>query len=421
MSHLASSRLGVGGRMPPALAGSLSILHWLSRAGLSGLLALGLSVQAQQSPERLVPAPTDVLIRGLPLDRSGSFVPGSTAEASLTEATGMARQRFLLAMDQGDPSWLGQAQALLRPWWAVQELPAETLFVRGLVKQGLHDFESSRQDFERALSIEPNRPEFWSWLLALDLVGSRLTQAQSTCQQIGVRFGVREADACQGVIHYRSGQAEQGLRLLDGLVGRQGFREGSAADWLAFHRGEARRVLGQPQLALQVWLKALESGARPHGLRLAAVELLNDLGRFRFAQAGKLNDQEPRSDALLVQAIRSARGLGQQDLARNLTQVFRERLARQTARGELNNERPVLVFLLDVENKPEQALVLARQAWATQREPADAVLYGRAALANQNRDAAKELVTWLEQTGYREVTQQALFSALRALAGQGQR
>lgn len=399
--------------------GFLGMVRPLIWSGLACLLGLGLSVQAQQSPPRLVPGPADVVLRGLPIEGVRPLVADLTTEASLTEATRLARQQFLLAMDQGDPSWLGRAQALLKPWWAGTELPADTLFVRGLIKQGLHDFESSRQDFEQAITLEPNRPEFWSWLLALDLVGSRLAQAQSTCQQIGERFGASEANACQGVLQVRSGQALKGLRLLDGLVGQPGFRDGSAADWLAFHRGEARRVLGQPQAALQIWLPALASGARPHGLRLAAVELLNDLGRY--AQAARLNDQQPRSDALLVQAIRSAKGLGQQDIAKNLTQAFRERLARQTERGDGSNERPVVVFFLDVENKPDQALVLARQAWTSQKEPADAILYGRAALATRNRDAAKEVVTWLQQTGYREAPQETLFSSLRSLAGQGQR
>ena len=393
---------------------------WL--VGALSLVCLAPSF-AQTNP-RYVPLPGDVLLEGLPPQRAAAG--GSISESAGTQATdrlqrasAQARVLFVAALEQGDPRGLGQAQAVLAPWWTQPQLPAETFFVRALIKQGLHDFDDARLDLKRAIAAEPDRPEFWSWLFALDLVGANMASAGATCQEIQARFGSQEGDACLGVLHYRSGRTRDGLVLLDRLAVQSSDRSGSSADWLAFHRGEARRVLGQPQEGLVIWLAALKSGSRPHGLRLAAVELLNDLGRF--AEADRLNDQRPRSDAMLVQAIRSARGLGQTEQAAALTRAFRARLERQMARGDMTNERPVIAFWVDIEQQPAKALALARQAWATQREPADAVLYGRAALLQRDPSAARALMAWVKDTGFVDQSQKSLFDALAVLAGESGR
>jgi hypothetical protein len=151
---------------------------------------------------------------------------------------------------------------------------------------------------------------------------------------------------------------------------------------------------------------------QPHGMLVATVELLNDLGRHE--DAWQLNLQRSRSDALLVQAIRSARGL-QRPEADALMDEFKQRLSHQQQRGDVMNERPVIVFQLDVLNRPDQALTLAQSAWATQREPADAVLYAKAAILQKDRSAAQTLLAWQAQTGYREPRLDALFDELKRL------
>ena len=87
------------------------------------------------------------------------------------------------------------------------------------------------------------------------------------------------------------------------------------------------------------------------------------------------------------------------------------------------NERPVILFQLDVLKRPDQAFALAQSAWATQREPADAVLYARATILQKDRSAAQTLLAWQAQTGYREPQLDMLFDELKMLrdgAGPGQ-
>ena len=58
----------------------------------------------------------------------------------IASATSAAKTAFLAASRHGDLRWLGTAKAMLDPWWAELDLPSDTLFVRALVRQGMHDF-----------------------------------------------------------------------------------------------------------------------------------------------------------------------------------------------------------------------------------------------------------------------------------------
>jgi hypothetical protein len=387
---------------------------------LTTLLGLGL-IQPLLAQTRSIPADNTVLLTldgASAANRNGE--PNASVRAwrarpdDISLATAAAKQAFIAAMDQGDARWLGNAQAMLSQWWeATDTLPAETLFVRGLVRQGLHDFVGAQGDIARAMQKDPQQPEYWSWHLAIDMVQARLDQAQKTCDQIGLRFGQAEQKSCQAVLLQRAGRPKEAIALLNALARHPDHQGPRAKEWIAFHLGEAHRVAGDQAQALSVWRSHMKQARQqPHGMLVAAVELLNDLGRHE--EAWQLNPQRSRSDALLVQAIRSARGL-QRPEADDLLEEFEQRLTHQQQRGDLMNERPVIVFQLDVLNRPDQALALAQSAWATQREPADAVLYARAAILQKDRSAAETLLAWQAQTGYREPRLDTLFDELKTL------
>ena len=389
---------------------------------LSAMLGLAL-VQPIAAQTRSIPHEDKVLLRLEALssvDRNAE--PAASVRAwrarpnDLGLATTAAKQAFMAALDHGDARWLGNGQAMLSRWWdQADPLPAESLFVRGLIRQGLHDFAGAQRDIGLAMQKDPQRPEYWSWHLAIDLVQARLEQAQKTCDQIGVRFGQAEQQSCQAVLLYRTGSPNEGIALLHNLSTHPEHQGPRAREWIAFHLGEAHRVAGDPRRAVGIWLSHMkQTGQQPHGMHVATLELLNDLGRHY--EAWQLNRQPYRSDALLVQAIRSARAL-QRPEAQALSNEFNLRLAHQQQRGDVINERPVIVFQLEVLDRPDQALAIAQSAWATQREPADASLYARAAIRMKDRSAAQALLAWHAQTRYREPQLDALINTLQAISG----
>ncbi len=318
---------------------------------------------------------------------------------NLRLATDTARQAILAAIQQGDLRWLGNAKAMLAPWWTAQDLPSGTLFVRALVRQGAHDFKEALADLDAAIAKDPEQPEHWAWRFAIYLVMADMTRAKNECSAIGQRFGPTEQASCDAVLLYRTGSPEKAIVLLERLSRHPDYQGRQAQEWLAFHWGEAYRVAGDRAKARKIWEAQLNKGIGGHAVRVALIDLLNSEGQY--ADAWKINTTMPRSDALLVAAIQSSLGLknGKDGALRS---EFNQRLSQQSARGDSPNERPMIKFTLSVEGKAREALAMAQQAWATEREPADALLFARAAIESGAPEQATALMQWQSATGYRE-------------------
>ena len=268
--------------------------------------------------------------------------------------------------------------------------------MRGLVKQGFHDFEGGLADLNAALALDEGRAEFWSWRFAIHLLLSKMSEAAADCQAMARHVGAADAQACQAILGYRSGRADAAARSLQALLAEPDFQGDMAQDWLRFHLGEALRAAGRPTQALDTWRSHLQRRPDAHTVRLALVELLNAQGQF--AQARIWASTPAPTDALLVQQWLASRGLGDTHQALTLGQTLQERFAAQVQRQEDLIERPRLIFL--IESQLDEGLTLAERNWAIQQEPPDAVLLVRAALDRQRPQAARPVLSWMDQTGY---------------------
>ena len=128
------------------------------QAGLVG--ALLLSITAYATPhlpandstvlERLPAKPNDPVMRELRSLRAA--LAASPQDAAL--ASRLALRYFELASAEGDPRYVGYAEAALQPW-RNREAPDEVLFARGVVRQYRHDFAGALEDFEAVVRREP--------------------------------------------------------------------------------------------------------------------------------------------------------------------------------------------------------------------------------------------------------------------------
>jgi len=55
-------------------------------------------------------------------------------------AVRLAERYFALATSEGDPRYVGYAQAALKPWWDLPAPPLDVLVMRAILKQYSHDF-----------------------------------------------------------------------------------------------------------------------------------------------------------------------------------------------------------------------------------------------------------------------------------------
>ena len=394
---------------------------------LQGML-LGACLMSWVSPavaqERFKPADSDVVaassVHGQ-TGRNGSLRALDQAwraqPKDLDASLAYARAVFTLGLTEGDLRWFGSAKAALTPWWQATDLPAEGYFLRGLVKQGFHEFDAGLQDIQQAIAKEPRRAEFWSWRFALHLLLADMTAARQDTEEIARLFDPQEAHVYRAVLLYRTGQAQPALSVLNTAIRAAYFQDPSSQDWLGFHLGEAHRVAGQNDQAIAVWDKQLKANPTSHLLRLSLAELLNQQGKYRQAKsialgnAGKLGTSTI-TDALLMQALLASRGLKEPDEPQ-LAKQMADRLQSQALRKESLIERPKLIYLIGYGQDPAAGLALSIDNWQLQKEPPDAVLFIQAALAVNQPRAAEPVVKWAEQTGYRDPLLTRLIEQLR--------
>jgi hypothetical protein len=385
-------------------------------------------VGAQGTPaaaqERFRPADSAVLLHASGLTQGERQASLRTLDRAwraqpqdLNRALAYARAVFNLGLKEGDMRWFGSAKAALAPWWQATDLPPEAHFLRGLVKQGFHDFDGGLKDFERAIVLEPRRAEFWSWRFALRLLQADMAGARQDTEEIAKLFGPDEADIYRAILAYRTGQPLAAIKTLRRVIQSPGHQDASSQDWLGFHLGEAHRVAGQPEQAVAVWGERLKASGQSHLIRLSLADLLNQQGRHLLAKNVAMHrpDMGSLTDALLVQALLASRGLKDGDESR-LARLMDARLKAQALRQESLIERPKLIYQITYGQDLAAGLALSIENWRLQKEPLDAILFVQAALALGQARAAEPVVEWAEQTGYTDPQLSALMQQLKAHA-----
>ena len=334
----------------------------------------------------------------------------------LPAALAYARAVFTLGFNEGDLRWFGSAKAALTPWWQAADLPADGHFMRGLVKQGFHDFDGGLQDINRAIALDPARAEFWSWRFALHLLLANMDAAQQDSEDIARRFGPEEGQIYSAVLAYRTGQALAAVQKLSASIRLPDYQDAASQVWIGFHLGEAHRVAQQPEQAIALWQRLLLVHPQSHLLRLSLADLLNQQGRFQQAKAvATANSTQLNSnltDALLMQALLASRGLKAPDEAA-LAQQMAARLQSQALRQESLIERPKLIYQIAYGQDLAAGLALSIENWQQQKEPPDAVLFAQAALARQQARAAEPVVQWAQTTGYTDPQLAPLITQLK--------
>ena len=399
-------------------------IHWrdgLRIAMVAGLVLTGQSANAQ---ERFLPQASAVVLAASVHTAGGHASSLRTLDQAwraqpqdLPTALAYARAVFSLGFNEGDLRWFGSAKAALMPWWQAADLPADGFFMRGLVKQGFHDFDGGLQDIHQAISLNPKRAEFWSWRFALHLLQANLSAARQDADDIARHFGAQEGQIYRAVLLYRTGQALPAVQLLSTAMRSPDYQDAASQVWIGFHLGEAHRVAQQPDRAIAVWQRLLQAHPQSHLLRLSLADLLNQQGQFQQAKAVATANSAKRNanltDALLMQALLASRGLKAPDEAALAGQMA-ARLQSQALRQESLIERPKLIYQIAYGQDLAAGLALSIENWQQQKEPPDAVLFAQAALALNQARAAEPVVQWAQTTGYTDPQLAPLLLQLKA-------
>jgi hypothetical protein len=377
---------------------------FMRAAVLAFLLALGCT---QASAVPFTPANDNEVVERLP---GGASDPAVRRMESLRKQLAarpndlelrleIARRYFDLAMAQGDPRYVGYASAAIAPLAESGAKVANYWFTRGLIQQYSHDFTGALQSLAKASELDPQFAEPIAWGAAISMVQAKYAQAQSYCIRLVPLAHPLFAQGCTAYVQASTGHLAEAYAALGKELAAAGPVASELVLWVQTRLAEMAVRLQRPDAAQAHFNAALQTGITDQFLLAAYADFL--LQQQRPGEVVKLLADWERSDVLLLRLALAGKTLND-PRASNWAGQLRDRFAAAARRGDRTHEQEAARFELDIEGNAGKALVLAGINYADQKEPRDAEILMRAALAAQQAKAAQPALDWLRTSGYED-------------------
>lgn len=345
--------------------------------------------------ERLPASATDPSVRRV--DSLRKQLAARPADAGLRVE--IARRYFDLAMAQGDPRYVGYASATIAPLAQSAGNNAGYWLARGLIQQYSHDFAGALQSLAKAAELDPQSPEPIAWQAAIQMVQARYPEALSFCTRLAPLAHALYAQGCTAYVQASTGHLATAYESLSKAFVAAGPLPPELALWLRTRLAEMAIRLQRFDEAQAHFTEALRLGITDQFLLGAYSDFL--LARQRPAEVVSLLADWERSDVLLLRLALAGRALNDPRAAGWAGQL-RDRFAAAALRGDRLHEQEAARFELDIEANPHKALDLATRNYQDQKEPRDAEILMRAALAARQPRAAVPALDWFRTNNYED-------------------
>ena len=389
------------------------------------LFWLGLAAQATAAEPYTPASDAEVLAKVPP-----RAAPGPSALAGLRQqlaarpddpglAARYAAEVIAVGRASADPRYFGYAQAALSSWWSQAEPPAAVRLQRAILLQRQHQYAAALRDLDGLIAGGHDDPAARLNRAAVHLAQGRAAEAQRDCAALIGKANLLIATTCLAASGGVSGQAGPRYRSLLAMLATP-----AAEDAAAGERRWAWTVAAE--LAVQQGLDAEADRAFDQARALAAAEAVDDvylqaawadhgLALGRTQEVATVLKDSVAEVSLLRLALAGRRLAEQGDLAwQSRWPGIRDRLvvrfAQARERGETGHGREEAMLALYLLDQPAEALRLARDNWALQREPVDARILLESARATRDEATLIEVRDWLRSTRLED-------PALRRLAG----
>lgn len=324
-------------------------------------------------------------------------------------AAELAHAYFALAMADGDPRYVGYAEAALRRW-AGEDAPAEILFLRGVLKQYRHAFAAALADLQRALERDPAHVGARAWRAAIMMVQADYAGAAKECAALLGKADELQAVGCKAYVDAATGGLRPAYTRLAAALRDSAQASDAARLWSLTRLAEMAIRLDDAAAAERHFRDALALGGNDNFLLAAYADFLLDRGRPQ--EVVSLLKDWVRSDTLLLRlalAERRLRLAGAEPHARALG----ERFAAAALRGERLHLQEEARFLLHVRGDAKAALAAAIENYQTQREPRDAAILLEAAATAGEPPAAAPALRWLRESRFESGALERLAAKLK--------
>jgi Tfp pilus assembly protein PilF len=313
---------------------------------------------------------------------------------NLDVAVALARRYYEMVGEEGDPRYLGYAQAALAPWWEMPTPPAEVQVLRASLRQFRHDFAGAVTDLTQVIERNPANPQARALRAIIHVVQARYMLARSDCQVLRQVGDPLIGLGCIALVDGLTGNAGAAYQSLSIALTNTSGLSTSKELWLQLRLAELARRLGRNALAETHFKRALALGITDTFLLAAYADFLLD--QKRPAEVVALLKDRTRSDTLLLRLVFAERALHLATAVQRAA-TLEARYAAAQLRGDTVHQQEEARFSLEVRHDPRKALTLAQENWKVQREPSDARIFLEAALAAHEPAAARPVFQWLDE------------------------
>lgn len=349
--------------------------------------------------------PTDATARELTALRAELNRVAAINPQDPLPATRLAQRYFELALEQGDPRYVGYADAAIRPFTTADSAPLWA--IRGQLQQYRHGFEPALASFSSALKVDPQFAAAIAWRGAIFLVRADYPAALGECLALEKLGRNTLASGCMGLHSAYTGHLQAALGHLQQALGTA--QEPGNRLWILTRIGEVQAWQGKFAAAEQAYRQALALDLDDGYLLAAWTDFLLD--QKRAAEVVKTLEKWDSSDPLLLRLALAETQLGSPK-AQAHTQALEDRFAAARQRNDTTHRAEEARFLLNLKRDAAQALAIAAANFEVQREPRDARILLEAAVAVGDAKAAKSALDWLQSSGFEDAYLRGLAQSL---------
>ena len=353
-----------------------------------------------------VPADDEAVLARLPARQAlQGLAPLRVAVAERREdlptALDLARGYIAIGRREGDPRFVGYAEAVLTPWLARTPVPEPALVLKATALQYRHRFDESLAVLDRAIALEPLDGQAWLTKAALLELRGDFAEARRACAHLTRASDQILALTCLASVNSRNGQLVASHEALLGVSAETARLPSAIRGWSESVLADMAERLGRDEEADAELRDAISALPDDPYLKAARADLLLRLGRPEEAIA--LTREYESHDSLLLRLAIAGQRAHSPD-ARRWAAAYEDRLEAAVRAHDSTHTREHALFLLDVRHDARGALAVAADNWHVQRqrEPTDLRVYLRTAQLAASRPDLDEINRYLTSTGYED-------------------
>lgn len=318
----------------------------------------------------------------------------SASANDLGRALTLADFYIRVGRDEADPRLYSYAEGVLRRWSDTPDPPASVVLRRATIRQFRHDFDGALDDLNALIARGRVDPQVWLLKASVLRIQGRYAAAMDSCAPLTSYRDQLVALTCASEIQSLGGDSRTALVNLTRAVeaGSLGSVDGSSFNVLAWSQRVLAGVAEREgaSAAAEKWYRATLAMTPDDARALAAyADFLLD--QHRPADARRLLEPYRNVDGLLLR-LAMAESQSPTGSAASLLPVLQSRFDAARARGDLPHLGDEARFELTLRRRPDVAFRYALENWRLLREPSDALILARSALATDDPAAAKAAV-----------------------------